>query len=877
MAKTEIRPQTGHGLLERAAEIEVLNAELARMHAGAGGRFLLVAGEAGVGKTALVRAFLAGHPAARVYWGACDPLFTPRPLGPFADIAAGAGGELERLAAGGSRPHEIASALTRELGAGPPGIVVLEDMQWADEASLDVVRLLGRRAQAVNALVIATYRDDELHRMHPLRFVLGELPRDGSVSRIKLQPLSAGAVAQLALAARVDAGELYRRTGGNPFFVTEALASGGLEAIPETVRDAVLARAAKLSLEGRALLDMVAVVPQQAELWLLEAIGPEHFSGLGECVESGMLARQNGSVAFRHELARLAIEDSITPERALNLHRRMLAVLSSPPHGEPDMARLAHHAQATGDPAAILRFASAAGRKAASMGAHREAAAQLARAASVSKNEPARERADLLQDLAQEFLMVNDAQRAIEMQHEAVDLYAKAGDALSRGDALRRLSRLYVCGARGAEAEPPIRAAIQILEQLPPGRELALAHAGLVLFHMNHDQYEAGQRAAERALALAEQVGDQEALLHTLNSLGTIELAMGKASGKEKLLRSLDLAEELGLDEHVGRVYINMAASLHVAGMYEGFPELLSRGIDFCLEHGLELWRMWLYAGYAEMLLARGDWSRAVEMADVVLTAERGDLPRVSALPVVALVRARRGDPGVWPLLDEARALADSSGELQMDLPVSCARAEAAWLEGRVDAVFAETAKAYQKALSMGAWWAIGNVMCWRRRAGDELAVEVDQRMPERYRAELAGDHERAADLWSSRGCEYQAALALAGSETEELLRRSLVKLQGLGARATAAIVARKLRGLGARSITRGPRESTRSNPALLSARELEVLALVGAGLRNAEIATRLFLAPKTVDHHVSAILRKLDVRSRGEATRKATRLGLLS
>ena len=212
-----------------------------------------------------------------------------------------------------------------------------------------------------------------------------------------------------------------------------------------------------------------------------------------------------------------------------------------------------------------------------------------------------------------------------------------------------------------------------------------------------------------------------------------------------------------------------------------------------------------------------------------------------------------------------------------MDLPVSCARAEAAWLEGRVDAVLAETDNAYQKALSMRAWWTMGNVMCWRRRAGDEVEVEVDPRMPERYRAELSGDHERAAVLWSSLGCEYQAALARAGSETEDLLRRSLVKLQRIGARATAAVVARKLRALGARRITRGPRESTRRNAALLSARELEVLALVGAGLRNADIAGRLFLAPKTVDHHVSAILRKLDVRSRGDATREASRLGLLS
>jgi len=875
MARTALETRGGRELLERNAELDLLDAELARAGGPGGGRFVLVGGEAGVGKTALVRAFVDRHPGTRLVWGACDPLFTPRPLGPFADIAATHGGELARLSERVSRPYEVAAALARDLEGGAPALVVLEDMQWADEASLDVVRLLGRRVQMLNALLIATYRDDELHRTHPLRFVLGELPRDESVSRIKLQPLSEGAVAELALTARVDPVELYRKTAGNPFFVTEALASAGAEAIPATVRDAVLARAARLSSGALSLLDMVAVVPQHAELWLLEAVGPEAFASLGECVESGMLARQNGSVGFRHELARLAIEESITPERALTLHRRMLAVLSSPPQGEPDLSRLAHHAEATGDAAAILRYASAAGRRAAAMGAHREAAAELARAARVSSLLKPGERGDLLQDLAQEYLMVNDAQQAIAIQHEAVELYDEAAESLARGDSLRRLSRLYMCGGRGAEAERPIRQAIGILEELPPGRELALAHAGLVMFHMNHDQLEPGMKAAQRAIQLAEELDDQETLLHTLNSLGSMELALGRLSGKEKVLRSLDMAEELGLDEQVGRAYINLAGALVAGRLYDGLLPLLSRGIDFCLEHGLELWRMWLYASQSVLYLETGDWSRAVESAEVVLNAERGDLPRVSALPIIALVRARRGDPGTWPLLDEAKVMADREGELQYAVPVSLARAEAAWLEGRLDAVVLETDATYHKCLAMDAWWALGDIACWRRRAGEDIAV--DPRMPERYRAELAGEWEKAAALWSALGCEYRAALALAGAETEDPLRQSLVKLQRLGARTSAAVIARKLRELGASRIARGPRASTRSNPGQLTGRELEVLGLVSAGLRNAEIATRLFLTPKTVDHHVSAILRKLDVRSRADATRAASRLGLFS
>jgi len=298
-------------LLERSGELSMLAGRLDKIAATGSGHLCLVAGEAGVGKTALVRRFCSRQSTARVLWGACDPLFTPQPLGPLMDIASTVGGDLLRLGRSRARPYEVSSALLNELRGDSPAIVVLEDLQWADEATLDVMRLLSGRVESAPALLIATYRDDELGRVHPLRFLIGEIPRHESISRIKLQPLSAAAVAAMAGGAGVDGGELYRKTAGNPFFVTEALASAHEEQIPSTVRDAVLARAARLSPDARALLDAVAVVPQQAELWLLEAVGPEQFHALGECLNSGMLARQNGSVAFRHELARLAIDESI--------------------------------------------------------------------------------------------------------------------------------------------------------------------------------------------------------------------------------------------------------------------------------------------------------------------------------------------------------------------------------------------------------------------------------------------------------------------------------------------------------------------------------------------------------------------------------------
>lgn len=864
-------PAVQTDLLERSGELVTLARKLEGVRSASSGRFGFVGGEAGVGKTALIGRFCRLASDTRALWGACDPLYTPRPLGPLVDIGAHIGGDLARLAATRARPYEVASALLDELRA-TPAIVVLEDMQWADEATLDVVRLLARRIDSAPGLILATYRDDELGPAHPFRFVLGELPRSGNVFRMKVQRLSAGAVRQLAGSARVDADELYRKTAGNPFFITEVLASPD-EEIPSTVRDAVLARAARLSADARAVLDMVSIAPPHADLWMLEAVDGARLHALGECLAAGMLARQNGSVAFHHDLARLAIEESIAPDRALDLHRRTLLALAEPPHGSPDPARLAHHAEAAHDAGAQLRYARAAGERASAVGAHREAAAQFLRALRVADALPPEHRADLFDNLAHEYLVVNRADLAIEAGEKAVHLYEQASHVVGRANALRRLCRLYMCGARGADAEEPIRLAVELLEGLPESRDLAWAYSGLVMFHMNHEHGDEALEAGRRALELAEKFEDNETILHTLNSVGSIELLMGNTAGIEKLMRSLDMAEELGLDEDAGRAYLNLTSVMAERRMYDGLFELTKRGAEYSLEHGLELWRMWILTNEARAHLDRGDWSRATEIAELVLRGEMGQLPRISALPIMALVRARRGDPEVWPLLDEAKAMAESEGELQYDAPLAAARAEAAWLEGNPDAIEYETGSTFEKAQRLGAWWRLGELAVWRHRAG--LRDQVDHRVAERYRAELEGDPARAAELWSDLGCDYDAAMALATSDDEELLRRSLLILQRLGARAAAAVVARRLRALGAQGISRGPRATTQRNPALLTEREVEVLSLVGAGMRNSEIAARLFLTTKTVDHHVSAILRKLGVESRGQAAAEASRLGL--
>ena len=353
---------SAEGLLERAGNLSALGDLLAGVRASREGRLALLGGEAGVGKTALLRAFCASRSERlRILWGAGEPLYTPHPLGPLLDVAEATGGRLAELVEAAAKPHEVASALLAELRAQPLTLLVLEDLHWADEATLDVIALLATRIASAPALVLGSFRDDELEGSPQLRYLLGELVR--RPGRLKIDRLSRRAVAELAAPAGLDADELFRSTGGNPLFVTEVIAAGG-ERIPATVRDAVLARAARLSAPARRLLDAVAVVPGQVEPWLLEAMAGELTESVEECLGSGMLTADRTHVAFRHELARLAVEDAIAPTRRLVLHRAALAALATRGGEALDFDRLSHHAEAAEDIAAVLsgRLARPSGR-----------------------------------------------------------------------------------------------------------------------------------------------------------------------------------------------------------------------------------------------------------------------------------------------------------------------------------------------------------------------------------------------------------------------------------------------------------------------------------------------------------------------------------
>jgi DNA-binding CsgD family transcriptional regulator/tetratricopeptide (TPR) repeat protein len=857
-------------LLEREPYLQTLARALSEVESGSG-QLVFVSGEAGVGKTALLRRFAEdARSRSPLFWGACDAAFTPRPLGPLYDIARQGRPDLLPLLQAGADWLSVASAFLSGFTAGPAcSLVVFEDVHWADEASIDLIKYLGRRVQATNILLILTFRDDEIGPEHKLKILLGDLATSTAIRRIRLAPLSPEAVRALAEDSPLDPSRLFEQTNGNPFFVTEVLAGGG-EGIPATVRDAVLARAARLSRSGRALLDAAAVTGPRIESWLLAALTGSEITAVEECLAAGMLQTRGDLLAFRHELARQTILDAISAPRRLMLHRETLSALEAAAAGRGDLARLAHHAEGAEDAQAVLRYAPSAGGQAAAANAHREAAAQYARALRFSQHLPAPERALLLEAYALECHTVDRGVEGIAARREAVEIWRTAGNPLKQGENLALLMGMHFRLGQNDEAEQSSQAAIEILEALPPGRELATAYrmqAALRMFH--RDQQEA-IRWGEKAVALAERLNDRHIVADSYNAIGSAWIMTDFERGRGYLEHSMEIACEAGLDPLVCNAYANLGSAAGEVYRYLDADHYLAQGLAYAAERDLDGHRNYMQAWQALAALQLGRWDSVGDIAGGLLKRAGVSLiSRVVALLALGRLRTRRGDPGVWEALDEALALAEQTQTLQRIAPARAIRAEAAWLMGDNDRAGEEARAAYDFAASKSHPWFTGELAFWRRRAGEEL-IPPDWVAPP-YALAFTGDWAGAAQAWEVLGCPYEAALARADGDSAARLA-ALETFEGLGARPAADMVRRKLRFERVKGVPRGARAATRNDPFTLTPREREILELLAQGLSNPDISDRLHLSTRTVEHHVSAILSKLGVQTRGEAIARALR-----
>lgn len=853
-------------LLEREAELAALAAAVDAARAGMGALMLIV-GEAGIGKTALVRALRTRMEGEVVFLVVgCEDLSVPVPLGPVRELLAAA-------APSGPAPElvdrfALARLVLDVLRAAEPAVVVVEDAHWADPATLDVVRLLARRIEGSGVVLVMTYRDDELGANPPLRMLVGDLATSPATRRLPLRRLSDGAVRSLAAPSGIDAGELTRLTGGNPFLVAEALAAGG--GLPATVRDATLARVGRLGATARGVVDAAAVVGQRVAPDLVAAVVPASLEALDEALACGVLIQDGAELTFRHELTRRAVEESISMPRRAALHARVLAVLEHQPGGS-DHARLAHHAERAGLAAEASRYAALAADDAERVGALREAGLQLERALRFGADLDARQRFEFLVRRSRATNFEGRMEDALLAADEAVEIARRELGSAELGRALSvRVAALWSLD-RMDEAEAVALSAIAALETTGETADLARAysaHLRVVAVAFDPSTVVA---AAPRALEIAARAGLEEARIDIEISLALALGHQGASDAGARLARALADGRAAGLHFQVIRAYVNSVMVAADARDHATVDAVSTEALALFDEYQVAIPRDAVAISLARSLFERGRWEQAVALAAGGRREWFGEVP--FALAIDGLVRARRGEPGSEELLDEALAgVAQVPGGWRHAM-IRSALAEAAWLRGDREAVLEHVAAAHETPWAGQFGRPAGELALWASRCGER--VEVPEGAPEPVVQELGGDWRGAVLGWRELEASYEAALAALPGD-ERAAREAMATLHRLGARATGRAFRRARMERRARA-PRGPLRSTLANAAGLTRREQEVLVHVARGATNVDIAQALHLSERTVAHHVSAILSKLGVRTRTAAVDAARSAGALS
>ena len=857
-------------LLERGENIRRLCTLLAEAQRGHG-QVALLSGQAGVGKSALVRAFEAGlPPGVQVLHGYCEDLSISEPLGPLRDLAREAGWDVLRLLSGQVDRLSVFSEFLSHLAEpGQVTVVLIEDIHWADEATLEFLRFIARRLRDLSVLLIATARDDEFLGRPNLRRAFGGLS-SAQIARIPVEPLSVEAVTTLSTAAGSNPAEVFQLTGGNAFFVTELLrgepTSRGLN-----IQDAVLSRVDRLTSQDRALLDAVSIFPRHAEShWARHLAGAAGEGNVAACIASGLLTSDGAYLAFRHEIARQAVETALTPLHRKTLNAKLLALLGAAP--QVPVARLLHHARQCNDVAAIAALAPAAGREAAAAGAHIQAAEYLEVALGVTDAGDAEHLARLLEDAALEHSENNAFRLAIKRLEQALALRLALNQQLRAGEVMQRMSLNHSEVGQFTLAETVGDSAISLLSGTQSA-ELAMAYAARAKLAMNERDVALADELGQAAVALARQVDRVDVLSHALNTLGTNH--WGTDRGLGLIDQSLQLALDHGFPDHIIRAYSNRATIemelLRYPEALMDFDQAIANAQKYERTYNLP-WDRVLRLG---LLLRMGRWDEAAsgcaglvpEMSDQTVTWAIARLVRAS-------LATRRGSPDATSdIAGIIQYLAYDKSWLHANIFANL-MAERAWLglEDVQDAIkWMDLVRSISKTELQ-----TQQTLTWQRLLEPERPIAIPAGTHPAYRLALEGNWRAAAAVWQTIGDPYAQALALLEGDAEAV-QQSLAILDTLGATAVASHVRKRFKVGDVMPGSRGPRASTRANPVGLTRRQMQVLDLLNTGKSNAEIAERLFLSAKTVDHHVSAILAKLDVPSRSEAAAVARRAGWIT
>jgi DNA-binding CsgD family transcriptional regulator len=840
------------------------------------GHCVLISGEAGIGKTALVKAFCKKQSdECSIYQGACDALFTPRPLAPLYDILWQVNKERWPTSPSSEERSALFANFFQELSAKKGKLlIVFEDIHWADEGTLDFIKFFARRIYQLPCLFILTYRDDEIHSRHPLRNVLGQLPPD-SFTKLMVTPLSKQAVVEMATHKGYSGEDVYSISGGNPFYVNEILASYS-PGVPDNIKDSILSVYERQKEGTKNAWQIWSVMPEGLEVDRVAKLKSALGKAIDHCFAISVILVQSGKVVFKHELYRRTIEESLTLFKRMELNKMMLELFLDSFEEKGEIERILHYAKNANEKKLVVKYAPAAAQKAALIGAHMEASKLYLTAIDYFEGNDTNQLAKFYEAYAYECYLSNQIKEAIGFTEKVLDLWKEEADVEKTGDSLRFLSRLWWFDGNGKNAEDFAWQAIEVLKDQPASLTKAMAFSNMSQLKMLSNEPAECMLWGEKAIAMANELGNEEILCHALNNVGSVQMFIhsSEQKGIAMLQQSLDIALRNGYHEHAARAYANLASVAVKLKNYAFARKTLDDGIHYCEEGDLNSWGFYVLSWKARLNLETGNWTEAFNIADNLLKNENQPaIIKITALIVVAKVLMRKGDKDVLALLLEAKSRSFKTMELQRVIPSMAALLEYEWLTGKTIIEQEDIEQTTVLMQQTGIDLEKNEFAFWMKKAGRHFVQGKE--IAEAYDASSEAKAFKAASIWEKTGCLYEQALVLfEGKEDDK--RKAITIVQDLGAIAVYEKMKQEMRNLGIKNIPRGIRNTTRSNAALLTSREMEILQLLKEELQNKEIAAQLYISAKTVDHHISSILFKLDANSRSKAVSEAVRAGIL-
>ena len=564
----------------------------------------------------------------------------------------------------------------------------------------------------------------------------------------------------------------------------------------------------RLSSESRSVVELISVVPGKVEKWLAKKLDT-NFNLIDEAIESGILKSEGDAFLFRHELTRMAVEESLSESKRIKLNSQILSVLIEQKYIDHFLARIVHHASKAQLSESLIKYTPLAAAQASQLGAHKQAVMHYQLALQYDNKISVEQKLKLLEEISYECFLVGMVKDAIAASEEALNILKLYPDAKREGEIYRRLSRILWYDCQDEKGEEYLDKAIEILGKLPSSKQLAMAYSNKSQTYSIREDSKNAIELGYKAIELAGKVNDIEVEAHSLINIGCAKMLTGDQSGELDLLRSLDISLKNDFYEQATRCYVNLGSIYLQQRNLSKAEKYFSSGLEYGNEKDIYVFSLCMAGHYGKTKLYIGDWEDAIDLANLVLKQE--SVPpgnTVMPLNVIALLRARRNDRCL-KLINETSKLAFQMGEMEKIVSITSTKAEYFWLLNKLGDLTEELESIYLRVKKTKNSWAIGELAYWLWKA-DQLK-EIPKIIAKPYLLQIQGKWKEAAGVWEELHCPYEKALALSEGD-EEAMKKAIEVFEKLGASATVQLIKQNMRESGMKGIPKGPRKTTREN-----------------------------------------------------------------